>query len=209
MPITVVLVDDHPLVLDGLQQLLSAGNDFQVIARSGTAADGLQAARSLDPDVLVLDLALPDDHGLNVLRTLDYARRPAVVVLTASDDEEELLSAVSFGARGIVLKAMAPRVLEDCIREVHAGRLWLRVEGVDLAARLTHRKRIEAELGSRLTPREIEILRLTAAELDNDAIAAALEISVGTTKIHLHHIYDKLQLSGRRGLLEYLRAKRY
>jgi two-component system, NarL family, nitrate/nitrite response regulator NarL len=209
MPIKVVLVDDHPLVLNGLEQLLSAGDDFQVIARCGTAAEGLAAAKNMDPDVVVLDLALPDDSGLNVLRSLAPATRPAVVVLTASDNMEELLTAAGFGARGIVLKAMAPRVLEECIRQVHAGKTWLRVDGIDLQERLVRRQQIEAELATRLTPREMDILRLTAADLDNEAIAAALEISVGTAKIHLHHIYDKLQLSGRRALLDYLRARHY
>ncbi len=209
MFITLVLIDDHPLVLNGLEQLLSSGADFRVLAKCGTAAEGLQAASSLDPDVLVLDLSLPDQNGLDVLRSLDPSKRPAVVVLTASDDEEELLRAVSLGARGVVLKAMAPRVLEDCIRAVHAGGRWLNVEGMDLSERLERREAIEGELAERLTPREMEILRLAAAGLDNDAIAAGLAISVGTTKIHLHHVYDKLQLSGRRDLQEYLRAKRY
>ena len=104
---------------------------------------------------------------------------------------------------------MAPRILEDCIREVHVGRSWLRVEGVDLSERLARRQAVEAELAERLTPREIDIFRLAAAGLDNDAIAAGLAISVGTAKIHLHHVYDKLHLSGRRDLQEYLRAKRY
>ncbi len=110
MFITLVLIDDHPLVLNGLEQLLSSDPDFRVLAKCGTAAEGLQAASSLDPDVLVLDLSLPDQNGLDVLRSLDPSKRPAVVVLTASDDEEELLRAVSLGARGVVLKAMAPRV---------------------------------------------------------------------------------------------------
>jgi DNA-binding NarL/FixJ family response regulator len=209
MFITLVLIDDHPLVLNGLEQLLSSGPDFRVLAKCGTAAEGLQAVNSLDPDVLVLDLSLPDQNGLDVLRSLDPSKRPAVVVLTASDDEEELLRAVSLGARGVVLKAMAPRVLEDCIRAVHAGGRWLNVEGMDLSDRLERREAIEGELAERLTPREMEILRLAAAGLDNDAIAAGLAISVGTTKIHLHHVYDKLQLSGRRDLQQYLRAKRY
>jgi DNA-binding NarL/FixJ family response regulator len=209
MPTTIVLVDDHPIVLDGLEQLLSSGAEFQVIARCGTAAEGLSAAQSLDPDVVVLDLSLPDQNGLSVLRTLQSAPRPAVVVLTASHDEEELLAAVRLGARGVVLKAMAPRVLEDCIRTVHAGGQWLRVEGVDLSERLAHRREVETELSAFLTPRELEILGLAAAGLDNDEIADRLAISVGTTKIHLHHVYDKLKLNGRRELQQYLTARQY
>jgi two-component system nitrate/nitrite response regulator NarL len=209
MAITIALVDDHPLVLDGLEQLLSSNPDFKVIARCSTAAEGLHAAQTLNPDVVVLDLSLPDQHGLNVLRTLQATPLPAVVVLTASHDEDELLAAVRLGARGVVLKVMAPRVLEDCIRAVHAGGRWLSVEGVDLSDRLAHRQRIEGELAALLTPRELEILGLAAAGLDNEAIAARLAISVGTTKIHLHHVYDKLQLNGRRELQQYLDAKKY
>jgi DNA-binding NarL/FixJ family response regulator len=206
---TIVLVDDHPLVLDGLEQLLSSGPDFKVVARCSTAAEGLRAAQAFNPDVVVLDLSLPDQSGLTVLRTLQSTPGSAVVVLTASHDEEELLAAVRLGARGVVLKAMAPRVLEDCIRTVHAGGVWLRVEGVDLAERLARRQGIEAELAGLLTPRELEILGLAAAGLDNDTIAARLEISVGTTKIHLHHVYDKLQLKGRRDLQQYLDDRNY
>src|SRR6516225_3019731 len=136
MPINLVLVDDHPLVLNGLEQLLNAGPDFEVLATCGTAAEGLRAVRTLNPDVLVLDLRLPGEDGLEMLRRLDSSKRPAVVVLTASHDEEELLTAARLGARGIVLKAMAPRELEDCIRLVHAGGRRLNVDGMDLADRL-------------------------------------------------------------------------
>ena len=124
-------------------------------------------------------------------------------------DEAELLDAARLGARGIVLKAMAPRVLEDCIRTVHAGGQQLNVGGVDLSKRLAERQTAETELAKLLTPRELEIVRLVAARFDNQEIAARLSISVGTVKIHLHHIYDKLQLGGRHDLQLYLRNKQY
>jgi DNA-binding NarL/FixJ family response regulator len=130
-------------------------------------------------------------------------------VLTASQDEDELLDAARLGARGIVLKAMAPRVLEDCIRTVHAGGQLLNVDGVDLSKRLAERQTVETELGRSLTPRELEIVRLVAAHLDNQEIAERLSITVGTVKIHLHHIYDKLQLRGRHELQLYLRSRQY
>jgi two-component system, NarL family, nitrate/nitrite response regulator NarL len=209
MGISLVLVDDHPLVLNGLQQLLHLEPDFVVLATCGSADDGLKAVESLDPDVLVLDLKLRNETGLDVLRRLDPSRRPAVVVLTASQDEDELLDAARLGARGIVLKAMAPRVLEDCIRTVHAGGQLLNVDGVDLSKRLAERQTVETELGRSLTPRELEIVRLVAAHLDNQEIAERLSITVGTVKIHLHHIYDKLQLRGRHELQLYLRSRQY
>lgn len=209
MPISLVLVDDHPLVLSGLEQVLHSDPDFEVLATCGTADDGLRAVAALQPDVLVLDLKLRDETGLDLLRRLDSNKRPAIVVLTASHDDDELLDAARLGARGIVLKAMAPRVLEDCIRTVYAGGQHLTVDGVDFSKRLAERQAAEAELSKSLTPRELEIIRLIAARFDNQEIAARLMISVGTVKIHLHHIYDKLQLGGRRELQLYLRNRQY
>jgi DNA-binding NarL/FixJ family response regulator len=209
MPIRIVLVDDHPLVVKGLEQLLESSPDFEVLTTCSTAAEGLHAVETLQPDVLVLDLKLAGEDGLTVLRRLDATRPPAVVVLTASHDEDDLLAAARLGAKGIVLKAMAPRVLEDCLRTVHAGGTSLNVDGVDLADRLAQRQNVETDLERVLTPRELEILRLVALRLDNQEIATRLAISVGTVKIHLHHVYEKLQLRGRHDLQIYLRERMY
>jgi DNA-binding NarL/FixJ family response regulator len=209
VPIRVVLVDDHPIVLNGIEKLLQNNDAFEVVASCGTAAEGLAAIDTLQPDVLVLDLKLPDKDGLHVLRHLDPTRRPAVIVLTASQDEDEWLTAAHLGARGIILKAMAPRVLEDCIRRVHEGGYELSVRGVDLARRLAERRDLERQLSDTLTPRELEVVRLVAARLDNQEIAERLWISVGTVKIHLHHVYDKLQLGGRRDLQQFLQSHNY
>jgi DNA-binding NarL/FixJ family response regulator len=209
MPIKLVLVDDHPLVLGGLAQLLGSEPDFEILASCSTAADGWHAVTTLHPDVLVLDLKLPEEDGLSLLRRLDPDRPPRVVVLTAMQDEDFLLDAARLGARAIVLKAMAPRVLEDCIRAVHAGERRLIVDGVDFSQRIVQRQAVEAELGRVLTPRELEILQLVALKLENQEIAERLAISVGTVKIHLHHVYDKLQLGGRHDLQQYLRDKQY
>jgi len=209
MAIRIVLIDDHPMVLKGIEQLLQLNADFEVVATCGTAAEGLQAVEAIRPDVLLLDLKLPGEDGLSVLRRLDPAKPPAVVVLTASQDEDDLIAAARLGARGILLKAMAPRVLEDCIRTVHAGGLSLSVDGVDLSDRLAQRQNVETELQNILTPRELDIVRLVAARLDNQEIAARLAISVGTVKIHLHHVFEKLRLRGRHDLQVYLRDKLY
>jgi DNA-binding NarL/FixJ family response regulator len=209
MPIRLVLVDDHPLVLGGLEQLLRAEPDFEVLATCGTVESAWQAVNTHTPDVVILDLNLPDEDGLSLLRRLDPGKPPAVVVLTASQDEDLLLDAARQGARGIVLKAMAPRILEDCVRAAHRGEYRLNVNGVDLAERLQDRKNVEAELEGQLTPRELQILRLVALRMDNQQIAEKLSISVGTVKIHLHHVYDKLNLQGRHDLQVYLRSKGY
>jgi DNA-binding NarL/FixJ family response regulator len=120
-----------------------------------------------------------------------------------------LLDAARQGARGIVLKAMAPRILEDCVRAAHRGEYRLNVNGVDLGERLQERRNVESELERLLTPRELQIVRLVAARMDNQQIAERLAISVGTVKIHLHHVYDKLNLQGRHDLQMFLRQKGY
>jgi len=210
MTIRIVLIDDHPVMLDGLEQLLRLEPDFEVLAKCRTVADGLRAIQSLHPHVVVLDLKLRNEQGFKVLQHQLRARNPpAIVVLTASENEEDLLEAVRLGARGIVLKATAPSTLERCIRAVHQGGKWLTVEGQDLALRLAQRQGAETQLAERLTPRELEILRSLAGQLDNEEIARNLRLSVGTVKIHLHHVYTKLGVTGREGLLRYLSKMGY
>jgi two-component system nitrate/nitrite response regulator NarL len=210
MPIKVVLVDDHPLVLGGLEQLLASGPDFQVLAACASIEEGYDAVMKYEPDVLVLDLMLPPgEGGLALLGRLDSSKPPATIILTAVQDEDLLLDAARLGAKGIVLKAMAPRILEDCIRAVYEGERRLNVDGVDLSQRLMDRQRVEKDLGEVLTPRELEILRLVALKLENQEIASRLSITVGTVKIHLHHVFDKLHVNGRHELLQLLRDKRY
>jgi DNA-binding NarL/FixJ family response regulator len=209
MAIKLVLVDDHPLVLGGLEQLLRAEPDFEVLATCGTVQAAWDAVNTHHPDVVILDLNLPDEDGLSLLGRLDPAKPPAVVVLTASQDENLLLDAARQGARGIVLKAMAPRILEDCVRAAYNGEYRLTVNGVDLGERVQERKSVETELEHMLTPREMQIVRLVALRMDNQQIAEKLQISVGTVKIHLHHVYDKLNLQGRHDLQVFLRDKGY
>src|SRR5215467_10483154 len=144
MPIKVVLVDDHPLVLGGLEQLLASGSDFQVLAACSSIEEGYDAVMKHAPDVLVLDLMLPPgEGGLSLLGRLDASKPPATIILTAVQDDNLLLDAARLGAHGIVLKAMAPRILEDCIRAVHRGEQRLNVDGLDFSQRLLDRQRVE------------------------------------------------------------------
>ncbi len=209
MSISVVLVDDHPLMLAGLEQLLTGEPDFDVRAVCGSVEEGWKAIQEHHPDVVVLDLKLGDGDGLEVLRRLEPGSGPKVIVLTAVEDEDVWLTAARLGAKAVVLKATAPRVLEDCVRSVYGGESWLTVGGVDLSKRLEQRNSAEAELGHSVTPRELEVVRLVALGLDNQEIAGRLAISIGTVKIHLHHVYDKLQLTGRQDLIRFLRETGY
>lgn len=209
MAISLLLVDDHPFLLDGLERLLTLEPDFRVLGKCGTAADALRAVESLRPEVVILDLTLREGDGFTVLRELAGRRPPDVIVLTATDNEEDLLEAVRLGARGVVLKAMAPRTLEETIRVVHAGGEWLTVEGQNLAERLRRRQTAEREIADRLTSRELEVLRLLASQYENEEIGRRLGLTTGTVKIHVHHVYRKLGVSGRQDLLQYLKRAGY
>ncbi|MDP2052246.1 MAG: response regulator transcription factor [Acidobacteriota bacterium] len=206
-PIRVALADDHPIVLDGLEQLFRLEADIDVVARCRTADEALRALRAVSPDVLVLDLLMPGGGGLELLRAMgEKDRRTRIILLTAVIDDDQLLEAIRLGAQGVVLKDMAPQLLIDAIREVHAGGQWLE-QGLGGRAlrRLLSREQRASETARRLSSREREIVRLVAGGLRNRAIADRLSISEGTVKVHMHNIYEKLDLNGRVELANYAR----
>jgi DNA-binding NarL/FixJ family response regulator len=194
--IRLVLADDHPIVLDGLEHLFRLEPEFEVVARVRDAAAAVAAVDRLRPDVLVLDLKMPGGGGRAVLEGLaGRPEAPAVVVLTAAVDEDELMGAVRLGVRGVVLKEMAPRMLVEAVRRVVAGGEWLEDGlGGRMLRKLLARDRSAA---AGLTVREGEILRLAARGLRNRDIAEQLHISEGTVKTHLHRIYEKLGCESR------------
>ena len=205
--IRVALADDHPIVLDGLEQLFRLEPDIAVVARCRNADEALRAVRAESPDVLVLDLLMPGGGGLDLLRAMgDKDRRTRIILLTAVIDDEQLLEAIRLGAQGVVLKDMAPQLLTEAIREVHAGGQWLE-QGLGGRAlrRLLSRETRASDAARLLSSREREIVRLVAAGLRNRAIADRLSISEGTVKVHMHNIYDKLDLNGRVELTNYAR----
>lgn len=209
MPIRLILADDHPLILDGLLGLLGREPDFTVVATSHTGVEALAAVATHRPDLLVLDLRMPELGGLDVLRTLgEEPNPPRVVLLTAAMDEDEVLEAINLGAQGVVLKEAASEVLVQCLRQVHAGSEWI---DEDLArrarARASQRRVSLREVASALTPREIEVVRLLSRGLRNRDIAERTGITEGTVKVHLHNIYEKLGLGGRMALMLWAQAK--
>jgi two-component system, NarL family, nitrate/nitrite response regulator NarL len=209
MPIRLLLADDHPIVLDGLEQLFRLEEDFQVLGRCLRGEEVVAELLRLQPDILVLDMRMPRHDGLAVLRELKgRPHKTRVVILAATLTEEEMLEAIRLDVRGIVLKEMAPRLLVECIRKVHGGGQWLEktVAGAALD-RLARREGSQRELSGILTPREMEIAGSIGAGLSNKAIADALFISEGTVKTHLHRIYEKLHIHGRLELGLYARDR--
>ena len=203
MAIRVAIADDHPIVLQGLQQLFGRHNDFEVVCCSGNGAAALADIRTHRPDVLVLDLRMPEMSGLDVLRTLAAeAVSVHTVLLTAAVADEDVMEAVRLGARALILKESAPEALLDCVRRVYRGEQWLERETVTRAfKRVLDRKSAATGDSAVLTPRETEIVRMVAQGLRNKVIAERLSISEGTVKVHLHNIYDKFGIDGRLELL--------
>lgn len=205
--ISLVLADDHPIVLEGLVQLFRLEPDFRVVARCTNGDETLAAVRRHRPDILVLDVRMPGKDGLEILREVARERLPTrVVLLTAVLDEGGVVEAIRLGAWGLVLKEMAPATLVQCVREVHAGERSLDNRSVVRALeKIARREAGVARVSGLVTPRELEIIRMIAHGLRNKEIAARLSISEGTVKIHLHNVYEKLQLDGRLALLLYAR----
>lgn len=205
MSIRLVLADDHPIILDGLDMLFRMEKDMQVVARCVNGEETLQAVRQHRPDILILDIRMPGKDGLAVLREMKRDSLPTrVILLTVALSEDEALEALRLGVRGVVLKEMAPQMLVQCVRKVHAGEQWLERRSAERALeKLLARESGAREAASILTPRETEIVRMVAAGLRNKEIADRLSISEGTVKIHLHHIYEKLGLDGRLELALY------
>src|SRR5262245_388936 len=208
-PIRLVVADDHPVLLRGLQALCGAEPALEVIAASRSGEEAVVAVRKHHPDILVLDIRMPGLDGLATLRALhDEDLAPRVVLLTADIAEDETLEAVRLGVKGIVLKEMAPHLLLQCIRKVHAGGQWLEKEAVGRAlGALLKREAGHREVAGILTPRELQIVRMTATGLRNAQIGAQLSVSEGTVKTHLHHIYEKLGVDSRFGLILFAREK--
>ena len=203
--IRVVLADDHVIVLDGLEQLFRLEPEFEVVARSTTAEAALKAVQEHRPDILVLDLVMPGHDGMWVLRELSDLNLPTrTVLLTAHVEENRLVEAIRLGVWGIVLKEMAPRMLMECVRKVHAGEKWLEQQSVTRAMERMQKRESEIDRLTRLlTPRELEIVRLASEGLRNKEIGERLSITEGTVKIHLHNIYEKLGVTGRSQLILY------
>ena len=209
MPITLVLADNHPIFLEGLEQTLRREPDFELVASCLNGEAALEAVRQHKPDILILNLHMPGTDGLGVLREMQKEKLSTrVVVLTAALDEDEALEAIRLGVSGMVLKEMAARLLIQCVRKVHAGEQWLENRSVSQALeRLLKRESATHQFAGLLTPREIEVVRMVAEGLRNKEIGDRLHINDGTVKVHLHNIYEKLKVKSRLQLARYARDK--
>jgi two-component system nitrate/nitrite response regulator NarL len=189
----VLLVDDHPMIGAALDMLLR-GSSYELLGRARSVAEANRAILRDKPDLILLDVNLPDGTGLDVLRRLARTRaRPRVILLTAGMDEAQLLTAADLRPEGMVLKTSDPGLLTEAMDAVAAGSRWIDPEIADRTRRAQER----ADSTPPLTRRERELIELVRQGLRNRDIATELGVTEGTVKVYLHAIFDKLQVENR------------
>ena len=188
----VLLADDHPMIAAALELLLR-GSDYELTGRARTGAEALAQVKSIRPDILLLDVNMPDGSGIDVLRNLrDRGRAPRVVLLTAGMDDPQLIAADRLAPEGMVLKTADPALLLECMEEVAKGGRWIDRE---IGERALAKQR--ASSTPSLTPRERELVDLVREGLRNRDIAERLGVTEGTVKVYLHGIFDKVGVENR------------
>lgn len=210
--IKVVIADDHPIVRDGLKKLLSLEDDIDVVGAVSDGRELIEKVDQLQPDVILLDLRMPNLDGLGAMQTLQHTNSKArVIILTASEDKNEFVQAMKLGCSGIVLKQTASDLIVKSIRKVYAGEIWLDSHTTAAVMR-QFAAPMESSLGSSasksrerspLSTREREIVALVAQGYKNKEMAEKMFISEQTVKNHLHNIFDKLGVSDRLELALY------
>ncbi len=206
-PIRVLIVDDHAVVRTGIRLLLAAESDIEPVAEAGSRREAIFEARSTSPDVILLDVVMPDGSGLeSIPQLLHEVPKTRILVLSMQDDPRYVREAFAFGASGYVLKEAADVEVVNAVREVARGGRYVHPE---LGARLIA---AEADAARRadedpLSDREREVLRLLAYGHTNQEIAKQLFISVRTAETHRAHIMQKLRLTTRAELVRYAIAQ--
>jgi two-component system, NarL family, nitrate/nitrite response regulator NarL len=198
--LSIVIADDHPLVLRGLAGILEAQPDLEIVA---TCTDGIAALKAIQerkPEIAILDIAMPHLDGLSVVRkAATNGSNTKSILLTATATDSQILVAIAHGVKGIVLKDTAADDLIDCIRCVAARRVWFPTELVGAALKRNASHLLDHSL-KRLSLRERQILPLVAEGLSNKEIAQRTHLTEGTVKIYLHNIYEKLEVPNRTAL---------
>ena len=188
--IRLLLVDDHPVVRSGLSGLLGGEPDIEVVGEASDGSEGVERAKELEPDVVLMDLRMPVMDGVEATRLITAAGGPRVLVLTTYDTDTDILRAVEAGATGYLLKDTPRDALVDAVRAASRGETVL---APPLAAKLMRQVRSNDQL----TAREVEVLALVSRGMSNGDIAQELFIGEATVKTHLLHAFDKLGVSDR------------
>ena len=196
---SVMIADHHPVVLQGLTNILGAASGFKVVACCSDGTDCIEAIRSLVPDIAIIDISMPGLTGLEILAIANSeSLSTRLVFFTASVEDCELVISAEAGAYGVILKDVAPEILVQSLRQVADGQRLLPLLPSDQTVPREQRNVAMTEnVLTVLTDRERQIMRLVSEGLSNKEIGRRLNISDGTIKQHLHHIYQKLEISNR------------
>jgi DNA-binding NarL/FixJ family response regulator len=194
--VRISIADDHQIFRDGLRRLLESEPGFEVVSEGADGMDAIRMAHESAPDILLLDVAMPRMGGVEALASLVNAR-PRVILLTAAIQPSDLLKAIQFGARGVVMKESATRLLIDGIHRVMDGKYIIGSDIADDLADAIRQVSAERKRPYRLTPREMDIVSAIAEGQSNRQIAERLSISLQTVKHHLTSIFDKTGAANR------------
>ena len=197
--IRILLVDDHALFREGVKHTLTRHEDFEIVAEAGDAAGALDRARACLPDIVLLDINLPDRPGIDVVTDLQaelpYCKE---IMLTVLEDHESLMAAITNGARGYVLKGVAGEELARIVRSIHAGETYVTpAMAVQLLTELAHQQHAASDPHRQLTEREHAILELVAEGKTNKEIGTVMYLSEKTVKHYMTNILQKLQVRNR------------
>jgi two-component system, NarL family, nitrate/nitrite response regulator NarL len=202
-PIHIVIADDHPIFRDGLRRLIEHEPDFELAGEAGDGIQTIELVRKTNPDLLLLDVAMPKMSGIEVLRKISTMQLPTkTILLTAAIEEEQITEALRMGARGVVMKDAATQLLAKSIRCVMDGEYWVgrgNVSGLVQALQAAHSSP-PGEANSKrygLTGRELDIVAAIVEGLTNKEIAQKFSISEQTVKHHLSSVFDKVGVSNR------------
>lgn len=197
--VRVLIADRHPVVRQGLTSVLESASGFKVVASCGNGTNCIEAIRRLVPDVAILDISMPDLTGLEILAIANSERLPTrLVFFTTSNEARNLVMSAAAGVYAVVTKDVTPENLVQSLRQVAVGRrLWPLPSSRQTVARERGNVTISKDLLTVLTERERQIMGLVSKGLSNKEIGRRLNLTDGTIKGHLHHIYQKLEISNR------------
>jgi DNA-binding NarL/FixJ family response regulator len=208
MCIDIVLADPYPVMLEGLSHVFGQSSDFSVKSCVNNGDDALQALRQHSPHILVMDLSLTQRSGLALLEEIKVHKLQTRPIVFTGAPVGDVMRAIDLDIPGLVSKEKSSQVLTRCIKSVHQGGKWLdRDLTVKTMSLLLEQQKKNSQASQLLTPREMMVARMVTEGWPNKKIATKLFISEGTAKLHLHHIYQKLNCPGRMSLQRYMQEQ--